>query len=87
MGEINDISIVKQQYADANNLNTRISIHDKYSTNKMGVGNWINSNYIINRGMKVQELGCGSGDIWKNKEYLIYNCDFCISNFFKVMII
>lgn len=74
MGEINNISVVKQQYADANNLNTRISIHDKYSTNKMGFGNWISSNYIINEGMKVLELGCGSGDIWKNKESLIRNC-------------
>ena len=41
MGNINDISVVKQQYSTANNLNTRISIHDKYSTNKMGFGNWI----------------------------------------------
>ena len=33
MSKINDKSVVKQQYATANNLNTRISIHDKYSTN------------------------------------------------------
>ena len=33
MSKINDTSLVKQQYATANNLNTRISIHDKYSTN------------------------------------------------------
>ena len=41
MSKINDVQVVKQQYATANNLNTRISIHDKYSTNKIGFGNWI----------------------------------------------
>ena len=57
MSNINNMSIVRQQYANANNLNTRISIHDKYSTNKMGFGNWIVSNYRIDKGMKVLELG------------------------------
>ena len=74
MGNINDVSIVKQQYANANNLNTRISIHDRYSTNKMGFGNWIVSNYRIDKGMKVLELGCGTGDMWKNREGLIKLC-------------
>lgn len=41
MGGINDAAAVKSQYNTSNNLNTRISIHDKYSTNKMGFGNWI----------------------------------------------
>ena len=71
MSKINDTTAVKQQYATANNLNTRISIHDKYSTNKMGFGNWIVSNYEIEKGDKVLELGCGNGDMWKNRESLI----------------
>ena len=60
MSTLNDTAIVKQQYATAKNLNTRISIHDKYSTNKMGFGNWIVSNYRVEKGMKVLELGCGT---------------------------
>ena len=71
MNKINNTSVVKQQYANANNLNTRISIHDKYSTNKMGFGNWIMSNYRIDEKMKVLELGCGTGDMWKNSQSLI----------------
>lgn len=47
MDQLNDMSVVEQQYATATNLQTRISIHDKYSTNKMGFGNWIFSNYKI----------------------------------------
>ncbi|MBO4640022.1 MAG: GNAT family N-acetyltransferase [Treponema sp.] len=34
---------VKKQYASAGNLNTRISIHQKYSTNKMGFGNTLST--------------------------------------------
>lgn len=45
MGGINDAAAVKIQYNTSNNLNTRISIHDKYSTNKMGFGNWIVQTY------------------------------------------
>ncbi|MGN1343146.1 MAG: hypothetical protein ACI4U3_01105 [Traorella sp.] len=35
---INNTHIVNEQYKDATKLNTRISIHSKYSTNKMGFG-------------------------------------------------
>ena len=83
MSNINNMSIVKQQYANANNLNTRISIHDKYSTNKMGFGNWIVSNYRIDKGMKVLELGCGTGDMWKNREGLIKLCSKLILSDFS----
>lgn len=78
MSKINDESVVKQQYATSNNLNTRMSIHDKYSTNKMGFRNWIVSNYRIDSGVKVLELGCGTGEMWKNRESLIANCSTLI---------
>ncbi len=74
MSTINNQENVKKQYANAGNLNTRISIHQKYSTNKMGFGNWIFSNYKISQGMKVLELGCGTGDMWKGQEDLIDSC-------------
>lgn len=83
----NDIPIIKKQYANANNLNTRISIHDKYSTNKMGFGNWIVSNYKIDKGMKVLEIGCGTGGIWKNRETIIRSCSkLVLSDFSEGMI-
>ena len=74
MSTINNQKDVKEQYANAGNLNTRISIHQKYSTNKMGFGKWIFSNYKISQGMKVIELGCGTGDMWKGQEDLINSC-------------
>ena len=83
MNTINNQKNVKEQYANAGNLNTRISIHQKYSTNKMGFGNWIFSNYKITEGMKVLELGCGTGDMWKGHEYLINTCSKIILSDFS----
>lgn len=87
MSKINDVSVVKQQYAMTNNLDIRISIHDKYSTNKLGFGNWIFSNYRIGKGAKVLELGCGTGDMWKNRESLICSCSkIILSDFSEGMV-
>ncbi len=44
-----------------------MSIHDRYSTNKMGFGNWILSHYDIPEHTHILELGCGTGDIWTSK--------------------
>ena len=71
MNTINNQKNVKEQYANAGNLNTRISIHQKYSTNKMGFGNWIYSHYEIEQGARVLELGCGTGSMWKGHDELI----------------
>ncbi len=57
---------IEKQYQTAGNLNTRISIHAKYSTNKEPFGDWIVSHYEIAPGAKILELGCGTGDMWLN---------------------
>ena len=41
MTSLNDRTQVKEQYKTSANLNTRISIHQKYSVNKQGFGSWI----------------------------------------------
>ncbi len=71
MKTINQYKVVQNQYKTANNLNTRISIHKKYSTNKLGFNNWIFSHYNISPNTKILELGCGTGDIWKSKSHLL----------------
>ncbi len=71
IGSSNNTEAVKEQYKTSNGLDTRISFHDKYSTNKLGYGNWIVSNYTVSEGMKVLELGCGTGSLWMGRDELI----------------
>lgn len=75
MGEINNSNYVKEQYQKSDNLSTRISIHDKYSTNKMGLANWYFSIYEISRGMKILELGCGTGSMWIDHREEMTKCE------------
>lgn len=57
---------IAKQYKTSKNLNTRISIHEKYSTNKQPFADWIISHYDIPAGAKILELGCGTGSMWAN---------------------
>ncbi len=84
---INTADIVKNQYRSSSNLNTRISIHDKYSTNKMGFSNWIYSNYEIPEGARILELGCGTGSMWIGKDEVVRKCGkLILSDFSEGMI-
>lgn len=65
---------IEKQYKTAGNLNTRISIHEKYSTNRQPFGDWIISNYEMQLGFQILELGCGTADMWKENLHAIPEC-------------
>lgn len=78
---------IENQYKTAQNLNTRISIHDKYSTNKQPFGDWIVSHYDIAPGAKVLELGCGTGSMWvKNLHLLQEGAELTLTDFSEGML-
>ena len=84
---MHDEAAVRGQYRTAQKLNTRISIHSKYSVNKQGFGNWIFSQYRIRDGMSLLELGCGTGDMWRGKSDAIRRClRFVLSDFSEGML-
>ena len=62
---IADKKVVAEQYANSGKLQTRISIHEKYSRNKQPFGEWIVSHYHLQPGEQVLELGCGTGSMWQ----------------------
>ncbi len=64
MNKMDDERIVEQQYSTSGNLESRISLHEKYSTNKYGWFNWLFTNYEIKPGHCILELGCGNGRLW-----------------------
>ena len=79
--------MVNNQYKTADKLKKRISIHEKYSTNKQGLGNWIFSHYQVDDGMSVLELGCGTGNMWLGKNDLISKCSkLVLSDFSEGML-
>lgn len=74
MERLTDAKALACQYGTAEKLNTRISIHAKYSVNRQGFGNWITDHYLFPDHAAVLELGCGTGDMWKGKSELIRRC-------------
>ena len=53
------------QYATADTLRTRISIHERYSVNRQDFKDWIFEHYALKPGMRILELGCGNAAMWK----------------------
>ncbi len=58
---------VRDQYRNRDNLETRISLHRKYSTNREGFGNWVFRQLPELSGLAVLELGCGTGELWEGR--------------------
>lgn len=73
MSKMSDSKVLQEQYSSTKNLDIRISIHSKYSTNKQGFGNWIYEHYQFFDGTRILELGCGNGQMWREKLTLIGN--------------
>ena len=85
---LDEQNAVRAQYAAPDRLNRRISLHEKYSVNRQGFGNWIVSHYRLEEGMAVLELGCGSGKMWAGRESLIKKCaPLVLSDFSEGMLL
>lgn len=53
-----------EQYRDDSNLRSRISLHQRYSTNPMGLYAWIFSHFDLPPAALVLDVGCGPGSLW-----------------------
>lgn len=56
---------LKTQYMDATNVSARIRLHRDYSTNKEGWFPWLLKQCELKKDMKILEIGCGNGALWK----------------------
>lgn len=82
-----DPSSVLKQYADADNLNCRASLHEKYSVNRQGFMPWIRDHYLFKPGDDILELGCGTGAIWKDRpDALPEGCSLLLTDFSRGML-
>ena len=65
MNQHNDPNyLIKDQYRDASNLNARIEIHRRFSTNPYGWTRWLFDIIGAAAGPDVLELGCGPAGLW-----------------------
>jgi len=65
MSKISDQQyLLSEQYQDASNLNARIQLHDRFSTNKYGWYQWVFDQLNLSPETRVLELGCGTGRSW-----------------------
>lgn len=70
---MNNSNIVNELYIKRDTLSTRVNIHEKYSINKYGWNNWVFDQYNIKENYKILEFGCGTGNIWKDKDKILPN--------------
>ena len=59
---------IVDQYKNSKNIDIRINLHDKYSSNPKGWFKWLFEQYDINPGMRILEIGSGNGKLWKINE-------------------
>lgn len=67
MSRMTDAQTLHSQYNTADTLNIRIAFHQKYSLQKDPFSHWLFSHYAFFPGMRILEIGCGSGALWQGK--------------------
>ena len=75
-----DNSSIINQYMTSKNLDVRIALHEKYSQNPMGWFPWLYSQIDFQGFNRLLEIGCGSGELWKNNTLNLRNREFFLSD-------
>lgn len=82
----NEETNIIEQYKNAKNLNDRISLHEKYSTNKQGWFNWLFNQIDFSKVNRLLELGCGNGKLWQENRIDLRNREIFLSDISEGMI-
>ena len=68
MNKIIDQNYLKNgQYKNSDNLNARIFIHQRYSTNQYGWYRWEFEHLQVQPGERILDIGCGPAELWKSQ--------------------
>ena len=59
-----DADYLSNQYRDGRNLNARILLHQRLSTNPYGWFRWVFDQLNLPAQGRILELGCGAGTLW-----------------------
>ncbi|MFL6247295.1 MAG: class I SAM-dependent methyltransferase [Thermoanaerobaculia bacterium] len=70
------------QYATSANLSARIELHQRFSTNPYGLQRWVFDRLRLEPGMRVLEIACGAGSLWReNRERIPRGVELVLSDF------
>ena len=76
-----------EQYKDAANLNARINLHSRFSTNRVNWYRWLFDYFTFPEGARVLELGSGPARLWReNLERIPPSWDVTLTDFSAGMI-
>jgi ubiquinone/menaquinone biosynthesis C-methylase UbiE len=56
--------LLTDQYKDASNLDARIQLHRRFSTNKYGWLRWVFDQFDLPLACRILDLGCGPANLW-----------------------
>ena len=59
------MSDLTEQYRNAANLDARIDLHSRFSTNPLNWYRWLFDHLALPEGARVLELGCGPAKLWR----------------------
>lgn len=82
----NEETNIIEQYKNAKNLNDRIRLHEKYSTNKQGWFNWLFEKIDFSKVNRLLELGCGNGKLWQENKINLRNREIFLSDISEGMV-
>lgn len=82
----NEETNIIEQYKNAKNLNDRISLHEKYSTNRQGWFNWLFNQIDFSKVNRLLELGCGNGKLWQKNRIDLRNREIFLSDISEGMV-
>lgn len=78
---------IVDQYKNSKNIDIRINLHEKYSTNPKGWFRWLFEQYQLKPGAKILEIGSGNGKLWKiNKDKIDSSCKIIVSDISSGMV-
>jgi SAM-dependent methyltransferase len=79
--------LLQQQYRNATNLNARIALHARISTNPYGWHRWVFDQFTVSAVACILELGCGPGTMWLlNRNRIPFGWNVTLSDFSAGMV-